>query len=233
MSTIRDIATRSLRLIEEVGAGESASSEDAFDAMKSLITMIDSWSIQNQLVYTESRENFALTVGDGEYTIGSGGDFNTVRPIEIIAAFVRIDNIDYSLDIIGAGQYAEIPDKSAQGIPNSMYFDGNFPLSNILLYPIPNQSMTLHIYSKKPLTNFTSLDDVLNAPAGYERAFVYNLAIEIAPEYGKQPLPTVVMIAGESKKAIESANSMNDNTVLNVDAGLTVIGRPTGSIYEI
>lgn len=233
MSTIRDVVTRSLKLIEEVGAGETASSESAFDGLNSLITMIDSWSIQNQLVFTETRESFSLTSGDGDYSIGSGANFNTTRPIEIIAAFIRIDGTDYSLELIGAGQYSEIPDKSAQAMPNVMYFDGNYPNANILLHPVPNQSMTLHIYSKKPLSNFTSLDDTLSAPVGYERAFIYNLAIEIAPEYGKQASPSVIQIAGESKIAIESANSINDNVVLNVDAGLVSIGKPTGSIYEV
>lgn len=233
MSTIRDVVTRSLKLIEEVGAGETASSESAFDGLSSLVTMIDSWSIQNHLVFTETRESFALTSGDGDYSIGSGGNFNTTRPIEVIAAFVRVNGSDYSLDLIGAGQYAQIPDKSAQAIPTVMYFDGNYPTANILLHPVPNQSMTLHLYTKKPLSNFTSLDDTLAAPVGYERAFIYNLAIEIAPEYGKQASATVMSIAGESKKAIESANSMNNNVVLNVDTALVAIGKPTGSIYEI
>lgn len=233
MSTIRDVVTRSLKLIEEVGAGETASSESAFDAMTSLITMIDSWSIQNKLVYTETRESFALTVSDGEYTIGSGGNFNTVVPIEITSAFIRIGDRDYPLNLIGADEYASIVDKSTQEIPEYMYFDGDYPTANIFLYPVPSQSATLHIYSKKPLTNFSSLDDVLSVPVGYERAFIYNLAIEIAPEYGKQAAQTVMMIAGESKKAIESANSLNDSVILGVDIGLTTIGTRTRGIYEV
>jgi len=234
MSTIRDVVTRSLKLIEEVGAGETASSESAFDGLNSLVTMIDSWSIQNKLVYTETRESFALTVNDGEYTIGSGGNFNTVRPIEITSAFVRIGNTDVSLALIASGEYAEIADKSTSGTPDKLYYDANYPLGNIFLHPVPSQTCTLHIYSKKPLSNFTSLDDVLNAPVGYERAFIYNLAIEIAPEYGKQASATVMQIAGESKIAVESANSLNDAVLLRVDDGLTSVGfKSRGNIYEV
>ena len=234
MTTIRDLVTRSLKLVEEVGAGQTASSESATDGLNSLVTMIDSWSIQNKLVYTETRESFALTVNDGDYTIGSGGNFNTVRPVEITSAFVRIGSTDYPLALIGSGEYSEIVDKSTNGIPNVLYFDGNYPTANILLHPVPSEASTLHIYSKKPLTTFTSLDDVLSAPSGYERAFIYNLAIEIAPEYGKQASATVMQIAGESKLAIESSNSLNDAVILRVDDGLTSIGiKSKGNIYEL
>jgi len=234
MTTIRELVTRSLKLIEEVGAGETASSESAFDGLKSLITMIDSWSIQNKLVYTETRENFALTVGDNAYTIGTGADFNTVRPIQITSAFITIAGADVPMDIIGSAQYAEIQYKTMRGTPMQMYYDANYPQGNILLYPSPSQPMSLNLYSKKPLTNFTSLDDVLNMPSGYERAFIYNLAIEIAPEYGKQASATVVQIAAESKLAVESSNSLNDANILTVDNGLTIIGDVYGdNIYDI
>ena len=43
MSKIRDVVTRSLKLIEEVGAGQTAPSEAVVDGLKSLVTMIDSW----------------------------------------------------------------------------------------------------------------------------------------------------------------------------------------------
>lgn len=229
MSTIRDVVTRSLKLIEEVGAGQEVTGEQATDGLASLITMVDGWSIQNKLVFTETRENFSLTVNDPDYTIGSGGDFNTTVPIEIEAAFVRdASGNDTPLEIIGAEEYANIPNKSQSGIPAKMYFDGNYPLATILIWPVPNQASSIYIYSKKPLSNFSSLDDVLSVPSGYERAFIYNLAIEIAPEYGKTPSPVVIKIAGESKKALESANSTNDTVILSVDSALM-----TGSTWDI
>jgi hypothetical protein len=221
MTTIRQVCERSLRLIEENGAGMSMTAQQGADALEALISMLDSWSIQNNLVFTETRESFTLTANDGEYTIGTGGDFNTSRPVRISSAFVRTEGgTDYSLDIIGADEYALIADKDATGIPSTMYYDGNYPLGKVLLWPVPSAAYALHLTEEKPLSNFSDLDDVLSMPPGYERGIVYNLAIEIAPEYGKEPKGSVIKIAGESKKAIESANSLNNNETLEIDSGL-------------
>jgi hypothetical protein len=47
-------------------------------------------------------------------------------------------------------------------------------------------------------------------PPGYLRAFKYNLACEIAPEFGMEPPPTVVRIAMTSKRNLKRINNPDD-----------------------
>jgi hypothetical protein len=47
-------------------------------------------------------------------------------------------------------------------------------------------------------------------PPGYLRAFRYNLACEIAPEFGVEPPPTVARIAMTSKRDLKRQNNPDD-----------------------
>jgi hypothetical protein len=230
MTTVRQIITDSLRLIEEVGAGETPSAESSSDAMRALSMMINSWSPQGDLIYSETVETFNLTANDGVYTIGATGDFATPRPTRIVAATVNDGSIDKSLDIIPANIYAAIQDKTIVGVPDTLTFFSDYPNATIKLYPLPSSAYTITLYTEKPLTEYTSLDTVLSLPPGYERALKYNLAIEIAPEYGKQASATVMKIAIESKNAIRNANNRYDNDKLMTDAAL--ISKSGYNIYS-
>lgn len=220
MDSVRDLITASLRLIEEAGSGEGITAEQAQDGFDALVTMLDSWSVDPRVLYTLSRENFALQSGVASYTIGSGAVFDTARPLLIDSAFIRYNGIDYPLEIVEARNYALISSKSLNGLPQQIYYDADYPQGTLTLYPVPDQAYQLHLYSRKPLDAFTDIGDLLIMPPGYARALKFNLAVEIAPEYGKQPPQTVVYIAAQSRSAIENANSALKEDILSVDAAL-------------
>lgn len=220
MATIRDLITGSLRLIEELGAGDTASAESCADGLTALNAMIGSWSIQGDLVYTETVETFTLTANDGSYTIGPTGDFATTRPSRIIAITVNDGTNDFPLTMYSIDQYASIPNKTIQGPPDSVYSDYNFPDLTVKLHPLPGPGYTMTVYSEKPLSEYSAIADTLTVPPGYERALRYNLAAEIAPEYGKQAPPAVMKIAIESKNAIRNQNNRADNDKITVDEAL-------------
>lgn len=230
MTTVRELITGSLRLIEEVGAGQTISAEDAADGLTSLIQMIDSWSIQGGGIYTETIESFNLN-GATSYTMGSGGSFNTTRPTKIRAITYRLsgDSFEEDLYIMSMEEFAYQKDKIVNGYSHRVYVDGGYPLQTLYFLPIPT-SGAAKIFSEKPLTNYTSINDNLVLPPGYERAFRYNLAVELAPEYGKIPNQVVMMVAAESKNAVENKNRENDTDTMFVDEGL--LGRDTFNIYN-
>jgi len=221
VGTIRDLITGSLRLIEEVGAGEACSAESAQDGLTALNAMLGTWSIQGNLVYTETTEAFSLTASDPTKTIGPTGDFVTTRPTRITAIVVNYGtNNEYKLRIVDASEYALINDKALSGDPEMVYVDGNFPNMGMTFWPVPNRTQAVTIYSQKPLGEYSSINDTLTAPPGYERAFRYNLAVEIAPEYGKSASADVKSIAVSSKAAVRAQNGLNDMARMRVDDAL-------------
>ncbi len=63
------------------------------------------------------------------------------------------------------------------------------------------------------------LTEAVDLPAGYERALVFNLCIELADEWGKEVSRAVAINARDSKKLIKRNNSRTP--ILKVDRGIT------------
>lgn len=210
MTTAREIIAGALRKIAVLGVGTSLPAEEADNALEALNMMIASWSTENLMIYVTSIETFDITAGDNIYTMGSGGDFATVRPNDIESAYVTFGGIQYNLDAIGSKEYASITDKSTQDIPQAFYYSNGYPLGMFRLYPVPSQSGTITIFTQKQLTEFASVNDDVDMPPEYKKALVYGLAVELAPEYEKEASFTVTREANRAKRNIKNQNSKND-----------------------
>lgn len=233
MTTARELITRSMRLVEIIGQDETPEASELNDALLTFNEMLSFWSAEYAPVFLETKESFSLTSNDGEYTIGSGADFNTVRPLRILHAFVRDGSNDYPLEIIDQAEYAAIGDKTEQGsYPDFLYYDANYPTGKIFLWPLPGAGYTLHLYSEKPLTEPATLDDVLVLPPGHSMAYRFNLAVILAPEWGKEPPRTVENIARKTKLAIENANRENDFYRVRSDDALLVNNNGAYDVYR-
>ncbi len=219
MTTARDIIEIALRKIHVLGRGQSLQNDEAQDALTALNDMLASWSVEGGYVFTETTETFNLTSA-ASYTIGSGGDFDTDRPFEIVSAYVSDASTDYPLMLIDQKEYSRISNKTIAGVPDQLYFDNNYPLANIKLYPVPSAANTLTLNSYKPLTSFAGLSNTVNLPPGYNRALVFNLAVELAPDYSKEPTGTVLSVAEQSKSIIFTSNTRNDKFISSVDTAL-------------
>lgn len=211
MSTVRDLINGSLRLINVLADGETATASQHSDALSVLNQMIESWSIENLIIFFTTREEFTLTPSDGSYTIGSSGDFNTTRPIDIESAMLEDQSVsptvEYPLELITSRQWAEIDIKDLESpLPIKLYYDPTFPLATLKLWPIPSTAHKLVLYSKKALTEFASINTAISLPPGYWKALRFNLADELAPEYGKEASATVKTIASEAKANIKRKN---------------------------
>lgn len=211
MTTARTIIKKALQKNGVLTKNESPSGDEASDGLDSLNALLSSWSNDSLLIYTRQSESFPIVGGQENYTIGTGGDFNTNRPLQIVSAFIRIGSTDYNMSCINGKQYDGITQKDiGNSIPETLYYDGNTPLSTITIYPVPVTGM-LHIRSEKELTQLPSLDTDIEFPAGWERALVYNLAVEIGSEYG-QPIDQVTyQIAQDSLSKIKTATARNRN----------------------
>lgn len=209
MATARNIITKALQKNGVLTKGETPSGDEASDALDALNALISSWTNDSLLIYGRLSESFPLVGGQAAYTIGTGGDFNTARPTQILSAFTRIGNIDYDIDIISDIEYDGITQKNIQSsIPEVMFYNGNSPLGTITIYPVPTGG-TLHIRTEKELTEFTTLDTDIEFPPGWERALIYNLAVELAPEYGQPVTEAIYTIAMDALNKIKTAVARN------------------------
>lgn len=203
--TARDIIKKSMQKIGALVKSEAPSSDEANDGLSALNAMIASWSNESLVLNARTLESFTFSGGTQNYTIGSGGTFNTTRPNNILDGYTRIGTIDYPMTIVSDEVFDSISFKPLQGIPQYINFDGAYPLATLKIYPIPQGSYTFYLLSEKSIAQFTTLDTAMSLPDGWERALIYNLALELAPEYSQQPDQYTLKVATESKGNLKRA----------------------------
>lgn len=206
--TALDIIKRSLRLLGVKGAGEKLDSSEANDAFLALNSLVDSWNNESLMIYNLELVTHVLTPGTGAYTIGPGATINTTRPQNIKSAYINDGNADWPIIIINDEQFNRIWDKTTQSsYPEYLYYRSDYPTGTIEVWPVPSAAHTLNLSVWNQLTAFASTAAEVSLPPGYQRALEFNLALEIAPEYGANPSPIVGSTAVQSKSKIKAINS--------------------------
>ncbi len=215
--TAQDIINSALRLIGAIAQGETPSSDDALNGLVALNIMLDNWSAKRLLTPALTKESWSVAPpAPSFYAIGPGAaNFNTTKPEMVLDAYIRdANNSDVPLEIITLEEYDRISDKAtATGAPMKLFYDpqtAQNTLGAISLYPWPGSAYTLILETLKNFTEFAALTDAFSFPAAYARAMKYNLAIELAPEYGASVAPEVLAIAKDSYQTIRNLNSITE-----------------------
>lgn len=208
MATVQTLIDRALRLISATESGEAPTAQESADALISLNNMLESWQLDRLMVYTYVETAFTMVAGDASYTVGPSANFNlTPRPSKLENIFVRDSDIDYPVQLVTQERWYAIPDKTVgSDIPSMAYYEPSYSNGTLQVWPVPSRAASLRIVTWTPVSSFAALSTTVTLPPGYERAIAYNLALEIAPEYEKQPSPLVMQTAVESLAAIKRAN---------------------------
>ncbi len=221
--TLLELLTSSLRSIEVKNPGVALTAEEVNDAKEILDLLLDELSVDVGVIYAATLEGLALTVSKASYTIGIGAtatNFNTVRPTQILNAFIRDSGaIDHPVEIIGPGKYQGLSSKTTAGRPYYLHFVGTAPLGTVYLYPVPDAAETLYLDSLKPLADMTDLTATIALPPGYEAMLKSNLAVRLAPEYGRDPSKLVYQEAHDTKKSIICINAASRVEPVNLGYG--------------
>jgi hypothetical protein len=213
MPTALDMIKRSMRLVGALGGGETPTADEQSDGLAALNSMLDSWSIERLSVYQTQEEQFTWTGSAGSQTMGSGGDFNTTAPAEVVGGYQRVSNIDYPIQIANEAQWAALPAKSTtSSLITWMYPAYAAPLVTLYAWPVPSANATVRIRTWKALQNFSAATTSLAMPPGYQEAIEYNLAINLADEYQRPVPPNVYRRAVGTKRTLKRQNTRVPNS---------------------
>lgn len=204
--TAREMIYRSLRII----GVNNPSSIQLDEGLKSFNNMITHWATDNLKTYAVITETFSLVVGQSIYTIGVGGDINTVRPLKIYEGtyIVDSDNTSYPVIPMTRMQYNQIASKISEGRPTRMYYEPESPLGKIRFNYESDNTETVYLDSLKIFTEVSALNSSVVFPPEYERALKYNLAVELISEYPEVKLSdTVAILAQQSLSDLRINNS--------------------------
>jgi hypothetical protein len=227
--TGNDFVATALKRLGVLAAGETANANDAQDVLSRLNDLVDSWSLDRLWLFTTVRTTKTLTSGTASYTIGAGGAINIARPTWIDRAGLIIDTsastpTEVRIELLTNQRWQGIQQKTLQsGLSTAVFYDHAWSagLGNVYPWPIPSVSTTqLVLYTPGvAVSAFADLTTDYTFAPGYRRALWSNLAVEIAPEFGKAVDGATAAIASESRAAVKRANIETPELV--VDEALT------------
>ena len=207
-SSANDIMGRALVKARVFAPGDSIPAAISTQVFAELNDMLESWALENLMVYVDVLESFALVASQGEYTYGTGGDFDSDRPLRIRdECFIRSGDSDYAVRLKDLDVYRSIVNKSTGARPRVISFLPEYPLAKVFLWPKPANTDALHLRVWKQLVAFADKTTGVNLPPGYQRAIVANLAVELSPNFGKRVSTELAFLASQSKMTIKRANS--------------------------
>lgn len=213
-TTANDQINGALRLLGVLAEGETPSAATSQDALAALNQMIDSWNTERLSVFSTQDQVRTWQSGQRFNTLGPTGTIVGERPILVDDSTYFFDpqtNVSYGIKLINQQQYNGIAVKTVTSTyPQVMWVNMTYPDIEIYVYPVPLRPLEFHFVSVEPLTKPASLSTDLTFPPGYLRAFKYNLALEIAAEFGIQPNAQVARIAMTSKRNLKRINNPDD-----------------------
>jgi len=213
-TTAGDQINGALRLIGQLAEAETPSAATSQDALAALNQMIDSWNTERLAVFSTQDQIFDWPPNVLSRTLGPTGDFVGNRPILLDDSTYFIDTasgISYGIKIINQQQYDGIAVKTVTSTyPQVIWVNMTYPDIEMYVYPKPTKVLEWHFVSVEELTKPALLSTTLAFPPGYLRAFKYNLACEIAAEFGVEPSPQVQRIAMTSKRNLKRINNPDD-----------------------
>ena len=214
MTTAGELIDGALRLLGMLAEGETPSAATSQDALFAMNQMIDSWNTERLAVFSTQDQVFDWPPNVLSRTLGPSGDFVGNRPILLDDATYFIDTasgISYGIKIINQQQYDGIAVKTVTSTyPQVIWVNMSYPNIEMYVYPKPTKVLEWHFISVEEITQPALLSTTLAFPPGYLRAFKYNLACEIAAEFGVEPSPQVQRIAMTSKRNLKRINNPDD-----------------------
>lgn len=199
-----------------LGAGQTASSEDAQLALTISKRMFNRWAIERLTILALLRTTKVLTSGTRDYTIGTSGSINIVRPNRIDHATIILDNtatdpLEQEIRVYTDAEWTVLGLKtldaaSIEGIFFDHAFNTSTQLGTISTFPTINISTaTLVLYTPQATVGYSALTDDLVFAPGYEEAAHYGLARRLCGPFGR-PVGDLQFQAEDALSVVKLAN---------------------------
>ena len=217
------VITDSLKLLGVVAGHEVPTSAEQQDSFARLNELIDSWGTHAQTLLVARRDLVPLVIGQQTYTIGPGADFDLPIPVTLDAVSSLVPGTsptEVFLDLASDQAAVAQPQKALAGAsPQTVSYTRTHGPGVLDVWPVPTAVTTLVLYWHEPLAQFPDLVTPVDLAAGYAKALRTNLALELAPEFGRPVDPLVLKLATESLADVKRTNL--PWVEIGIDAALT------------
>jgi len=110
-----------------------------------------------------------------------------VQPFNVYSAVRQSeDDLDVPMFYLSYEDYFQLPNKTIEATPINYNYDRQLNTGRIVIWPVPiDVKYRMKITISKKIEDFDSVANTPDWPQEWEQALVSNLAIRVAPAYGK------------------------------------------------
>ncbi len=199
--------------------GRSPSADQTQEAIDEENRMIGSWNCAPLMILGPRIDLWSTIANQQSYTIGrdpSGtlaADWDGERPQKITRANLLlptatdpIEKVRRPLRIWTKDQWAAIVFQAVYTYPEGLFHlfndPDNTPFSRVYFRPIPDAVYQVELFTWQTIPAFTSPNDAVLLPPGYEDAIVNNLAVRLAS------FPWTVQVPMNPQVRVDALNSL-------------------------
>ena len=187
-TTAGAIIRQALALTNSIGVDQTLTSQELQDCLDVFNDIIEDFNTQNLALTSTQNQTFVTVAGQALYTIGTGGNWSTTRPIRINSpGYCTYGGVDFPIYEWDQATYNLVGLKTQQQpIVQRYLYVNDFPLSYITLWPVPAQVVNITLSIDGILSAISSASAALTLPMGYAKTFKYKVAEGCAPLFGKR-----------------------------------------------
>lgn len=224
-TTAQTLIEDALGLTNCVGTDQTLTADEVSDCLRVFNDVLEDWSTQKLAVYGQADQTFNTVANQATYTIGTGGNWSTVRPVRINEpAYATVSGVTFPYVSINQQDYDLISYKTQAGggtdTPQYYLYVNEYPLGLITLWPVPNAVIPITWSIDRILTAVASAATSISFPPGYAKAFKYELGCELPSVFGKKisNFPDIIATRNKIVGSIKRANQVP--AVLQYDISL-------------
>jgi hypothetical protein len=183
----------SLRKLGVIEAGVTPDATMVANAATALNMMIKSWLAKGVKLWTVTELTLPIVSGQTSYGIGnSGPDLVTNKPMRIMQGWLRNVSVtpqnDIPLQLLAKHDYNALGSKQSTGTPNSVFLDVQRDSATLSCYPTPDVTAAtlyqVHMVVQRPILDIAAAADNADFPTEWLSAIGWNLAAELATDFG-------------------------------------------------
>jgi hypothetical protein len=183
-----EIIEAALRKIGALSLGQSVTASQMDAAVKALNLLVQSWQTKGLFLWTLAEFTLELEADVVQYTLepGATGVTGLVEDIIGIDRAYWVDNDDDEpMEIWSYRQYLdELQKTSTTGQPLAISVKPTESPLTAYVWPSPPIVYTLKVVGIAKLRDWDNTTDKGGIPVRFQKALVYGLASDLAPEYG-------------------------------------------------
>lgn len=201
-----NIIKAALRKCGVLAEGETPSTETLTNGTQALNNIVVRFATLGMPLWKRTETTVTIVAGTSTYTIN-----NSLKNPQVILKDTT-GGVQYELINKSRYDYNRLPSNTS-GTPVHFTFNPNLENGTLTIWPTPDataaSTKTLTVVYQKEFDGFVSATDTPDFPSYWTDALVYELAVNLAPEWGV-PLQDRQALRQEAKTYLDQAQGYGD-----------------------